>query len=62
MLSHVLPAVDAVLSIGTFSSLSCVSLALCGSVVAVVELAVVELAVVPLLYLTLYLFLSFYLH
>ncbi len=57
MLLHVLPAVDAVLSIDTFSSLSCVSLGLCGSVVAFVELAVVLL-----LYLTLYLYLSFYLH
>ena len=49
-----LPAVDAILSSGTFSSLSCVSLGLCGSVV------VVELAVALLLYLTLNLYLSFF--
>lgn len=38
-------AVDAILSSGTFSSLSCVSLGLCGSVV-VVELAVALFALI----------------
>ena len=38
-----LPAVDAIPSIGTFSSLCCVSPGLCVSVVVVVELAVVLL-------------------
>ena len=49
-LLHILPAVDAILSIGIFSSLSYVSFEHCGSVV------VVELAIGSLLYLTLYLY------
>jgi len=53
---HVLPAIDAILSIDTFSPLSCVSLGLFGLVV------VAELAAVLLLCLTLYLYLPFYLH
>lgn len=55
-LLHVLPAVDTILSIGTFPSHSCISLGLYGSVV------IVELAVAHLLYLTPYLYLSSDLH